>query len=68
MIEEARVAPPAFASLRNLAAEAPGALVREPRPGDLWAPQPTEPTGKRRRARARKPLPSNGRGAAPADE
>eukprot|EP00965_Chrysotila_dentata_P238110 6202297-Pleurochrysis_carterae.AAC.1 len=34
-------------------------------PGDLWAPQPTEPTGKRWRARARKPLPSNGRGARP---
>eukprot|EP00965_Chrysotila_dentata_P090808 2996710-Pleurochrysis_carterae.AAC.1 len=26
-------------------------------PGDLRTPQPAEPTGKRRRAKARKPLP-----------
>eukprot|EP00965_Chrysotila_dentata_P142146 4699557-Pleurochrysis_carterae.AAC.1 len=37
-VEEARFAPPAFASLRNKAPAETSALADEPMPGDLWTP------------------------------
>eukprot|EP00965_Chrysotila_dentata_P013159 434026-Pleurochrysis_carterae.AAC.1 len=57
LIDEARREPAAFASLRNLAPETGETLATAPMPGDLRTPQPTAPSGKRRRAKARKPLP-----------
>eukprot|EP00965_Chrysotila_dentata_P123919 4096346-Pleurochrysis_carterae.AAC.1 len=56
-IEAARARPPPFASLRNLEPEHEATLEIEELPGDIRAPQPREPTGKRRRERKRKPLP-----------
>eukprot|EP00965_Chrysotila_dentata_P033708 1121668-Pleurochrysis_carterae.AAC.1 len=64
-IEAARVRLPPFASLRNLAPEDEAALAIEELPGDIRAPQPREPVGKRRRERKRKRLPRVARRAEP---
>eukprot|EP00965_Chrysotila_dentata_P091144 3009273-Pleurochrysis_carterae.AAC.2 len=56
-IEDARVTPPAFASLRNLAATSPDQLEREPMPEGLADSQPTQLPGRRRRERGRPGLP-----------
>eukprot|EP00965_Chrysotila_dentata_P063847 2115889-Pleurochrysis_carterae.AAC.2 len=61
-IEAARARPPPFASLRNLAPEDEAILATEELPGDLRAPQPRLPTGKRRRERKRKRLPRGDKG------
>eukprot|EP00965_Chrysotila_dentata_P138689 4587526-Pleurochrysis_carterae.AAC.1 len=56
-IAEARVTPPAFASLRNLAQTTTAQLTREPMPEGLVDSQPAEPPGKKRGGRERPRLP-----------
>eukprot|EP00965_Chrysotila_dentata_P187398 6172105-Pleurochrysis_carterae.AAC.1 len=61
-IAEARTAPPAFASLRNLAPEDANALAAEPMPDGLLELQPAEPPRKSKRAKRRRALPGAGDG------